>query len=113
MVGHASCELRRYLDSVPPETPIQDVVDRCRVWESHADPEVRRVSKPGPDSIYPAYMINDSDKIVEEIQVAAAQGRDSTDRRSPGCYECEAEKFIRVVRRAASVGALTGFGCTG
>ena len=35
------------------------------------------------------------------------------DRRSPGCYECEAEKFIRVVRRAASVGALSGFGCTG
>ena len=26
-----SCELRRHLDSVPPETPIRDVVDRCRV----------------------------------------------------------------------------------
>ena len=24
------------------------------------------------------------------------------DRRLPGCYECEAEKLIRVVRRAAS-----------
>ena len=47
--GHSSCELRRYLDSVPPETPIRDVVDRCRVWESHADPEIRRVSKPSPD----------------------------------------------------------------
>ena len=43
---HSSCELRRHLDSVPPETPIRDVVDRCRVWESHADPEVRWVSKP-------------------------------------------------------------------
>ena len=31
IVGHSSCELRRYLDSVPPETPIRDVVDRCRV----------------------------------------------------------------------------------
>ena len=39
IVGHASCELRRYLDSVPSETPIRDVVDRCRVWESHADPD--------------------------------------------------------------------------
>ena len=28
MAGHSSCELRRYLDSVPPETPICDVVDR-------------------------------------------------------------------------------------
>ena len=54
IAGHASCELCRYLDSVPPETPIRDVVDRCRVWESHADPEIRRVSKPGPDPIYPA-----------------------------------------------------------
>ena len=29
IAGHSSCELRRYLDSVPPETPIRDVVDRC------------------------------------------------------------------------------------
>ena len=27
IAGHSSCELRRYLDSVPPETPIRDVVD--------------------------------------------------------------------------------------
>ena len=38
--GHNSCELRRHLDSVPPETPIRDIVDRCRVWESHADSDV-------------------------------------------------------------------------
>ena len=71
IAGHGSCELRRYLDSVPPETPIRDVVDRCRVWESHADPEIRRVSKPSPDPIYPAYVIGDSDKVVEEIRVVA------------------------------------------
>ena len=71
MAGHSSCELRRYLDSVPLETPIRDVVDRCRVWKSHADPEIGKVSKPGPDPIYPAYMIGDSDKVVEVIRVAA------------------------------------------
>ena len=49
--GHSGCELRRHLDSVPPETPIRDVVDRCHVWESHADPASRRVSKPSPDPI--------------------------------------------------------------
>ena len=27
---HSNCDLRRHLDSVPPETPIRDVVDRCR-----------------------------------------------------------------------------------
>ena len=37
IAGHSSCELHRYLDSVPPETPIRDVVDRCRVWENHVD----------------------------------------------------------------------------
>ena len=65
IAGHSSCELRRHLDSVPPETPIRDVVDRCRVWESHADPAVHRVSKSSPDPIYPAYMVGDSDNISE------------------------------------------------
>ena len=60
IAGHSSCELRRYLDSVPPETPIRDVVDRCRVWESHADPEIRRVRKPGPEPVYPAYVVGES-----------------------------------------------------
>ena len=31
IAGHNSCDLRRHLDSAPPETPIRDVVDRCRV----------------------------------------------------------------------------------
>ena len=70
IAGHSSCELRRYLDSVPPETPIRDVVDRCRVWESHADPEIRRVSKPGPEPIYPAYVVDESENGVDEVRVA-------------------------------------------
>ena len=78
IAGHSSCELRRYLDSVLPETPIRDVVDRCRVWESHADPEIRRVSKPGPEPIYPAYVVGDSDNVVEEIRVAAVTKPEST-----------------------------------
>ena len=28
---------RRHLDGVPPDTPIRDIVDRCRVWESHSE----------------------------------------------------------------------------
>ena len=31
------CGLWRHLDGVPPETPIWDIVDSCRVWESHSD----------------------------------------------------------------------------
>ena len=29
--------MRRHLDSVTPDTPIWDIADRCRVWESHSD----------------------------------------------------------------------------
>ena len=46
-------------------------MDRCRVWETHADPAVRRVSKPSPDQNYPAYVVGDSDSTSEKTQVAA------------------------------------------
>ena len=32
-----SCGLRRHLDSVPPDIPIREIVNRCRVWESHLE----------------------------------------------------------------------------
>ena len=37
IAGQAECSLHRHLDSVGPDTPIQDIVDRCRMWESHAE----------------------------------------------------------------------------
>ena len=57
IAGHESCELRRHLDYLPPDTPLRDIVDRCRVWESHTDTSVRRVSRPMPEPVYPANMI--------------------------------------------------------
>ena len=71
IAGHDNCDLRRHLDSVPPETPIRDVVDHCRVWESHADPTVRRMTKPTPEMTYPTYAVGDADKDKEVIKVAA------------------------------------------
>ena len=41
VAGHENCALQRHLDSVPSETPIWDIVNRCRVWESHTDTGVR------------------------------------------------------------------------
>ena len=38
--GQEKCALRRHLDSVGPDTPIADIVDRCRVWESHEEIEI-------------------------------------------------------------------------
>ena len=72
IAGHDNCDLRRHLDSVPPETPIMDVVDRCMVWESHADPIVRRmILKPTPEVTYPTYAVGDADKDREVLKGAA------------------------------------------
>ena len=35
--GQENRALRRHLDSVGPDTPIAEIVDRCCVWESHAE----------------------------------------------------------------------------
>ena len=78
IAGHSNCDLRRHLDSVPPETPIRDVVDRCRVWESHADPAVHRVGKPSPDPMYPAYAVSDADNNIETKRVATVTGQRSS-----------------------------------
>ena len=74
VAGHDSCALRRHLDCVPPETPIRDIVDRCRVWESHADTEARRFSKPGPERALPIYTVNEpgcglDDRMVVTVTV--------------------------------------------
>ena len=37
IAGHGSCELRRHLDCLPPVTPLQDIVDRCRVTPTRQD----------------------------------------------------------------------------
>ena len=69
IAGHGSCELRRYLDCVPPDTPLRDIVDRCRVWESHAEPKVRRVSKP---------MVNESEYETEPVRVVTVNKPNSS-----------------------------------
>ena len=35
IAGHENCDLRRYLDCVPPDTPLRDIVDRYRDTKSH------------------------------------------------------------------------------
>ena len=66
------------MESIPPETPIRDVVDRCCVWESHADPAVRRVGKPSPDPVYPAYAVGDAGNNIEMTKVAMVTGQRSS-----------------------------------
>ena len=47
------CGLRRHLDSVPLDTPIREIVDRCMVRESHSD--MNRLS-PAPPLVPVAVM---------------------------------------------------------
>ena len=75
--GPGNCDLRRHLDSVPLDTSIRDTVDRCRVWESHADPSARRLTKPSPDPIYHAYAVGDADYNIETTRVAEVTGQKS------------------------------------
>ena len=77
IAGHGSCELRRYLDCVPPDTPLRYIVDRCRVWESHAEPEIR-VSKPMPEPAYPAYVVNESEYETKPVRVVTVNKLNSS-----------------------------------
>ena len=71
IAGHENCDLRRYLDCVPPDTPLRDIVDRCRVWESHGNTETRRVSKPMPEAVYPTYVVEQPDYETEPVCVVS------------------------------------------
>ena len=37
IAGQEQCTLRRQLDGLAQDTPIGEIVDSCRVWESHSD----------------------------------------------------------------------------
>ena len=43
--GQAECALCRHLDSWGPDTPMADIVDCCRVWESHVEVETKQQSR--------------------------------------------------------------------
>ena len=97
ITGHSNCDLRRHLDSVSPDTPIRDVVDRCRVWESHADPAVRRIGKPNPDPTYPTYAVGDADSDNEVTRVAAVTGQRSGQNQLEDCLR----RVISIAERLA------------
>ena len=48
IIGQENRALRRHLDSVGPDTPISDIVDRCRVWESHDESNSRPIARHKP-----------------------------------------------------------------
>ena len=55
--GQAQCALRQHLDSFGPNTPMQNIVDSCRVWESHNEAGVRRHDGSGRNSPRAVYQV--------------------------------------------------------
>ena len=75
--GQADRSLRRHLDSLGASTPMIEMVDSCRIWERHCEPEIRprmstdrgpvhvtaRVSEEGPMLAIPPEMESAEDTI--------------------------------------------------
>ena len=100
IVGHESCDLRRYMDCVPPDTPLRDIVDRCRVWESHADPDVvRRISKPMPEPAYPTYVVKQPDYETEPVRVATVNKPNSSVDQSEELLKVVTPECRRILRK--------------
>ena len=57
--GQAECALRQHLDSFGPNTPMQNTVDSCRVWESHNEAGVRRHDGSGRNSPRAVYQVTE------------------------------------------------------
>ena len=72
IAGQVGCALRRHLDSVEPEIPIQDIVDRCCVWESHAEFVDHRGDSPTRRQPLPVCPIEDTETV--RVQAGASVG---------------------------------------
>ena len=64
------------MDGLPPETPLRDIVDRCRVWESHLDLLALNVNQ--PKITYPAYVVKPADKEPETARAMTVNKPDSS-----------------------------------
>ena len=58
--GQENCALRRHLDSVGPDTPIAEIVDRCRVWESHEEINSGQGVNPKLNRPHAVFQVTDS-----------------------------------------------------
>ena len=79
IAGQRECSLRRHLDSMEPGTSIRDIVDRCRVWESHADFTDCWGDQPIPKRPLPVYVIDEvrtEDGQLELAPDVSSEGQD-------------------------------------
>ena len=96
IIGQENRALRRHLDSVGPDTPISDIVDRCRVWESHDESNSRPIARhepTGPRGVFQvtqraseehSEMSTEPDPAPSEYEVFAQRLRDLAQQPVPG-----------------------------
>ena len=105
IASQRSCDLRRHLDGAAPETSILDIVDSCRIWESHREPadiehsgqslkrRQRILPRPYPKiSNSPPRKVdhNMADRELLIRTVREHRGTDINDERDHGqCFSCE------------------------
>ena len=85
IAGHESCELRRHLDCLPQDTPLRDIVDRCRMWERHSDFPGRSASRPEPP--YPTYVVKTPEKEPEPVRAVTVN--------KPECLVDDTNELLR------------------
>ena len=95
IIGQENRALRRHLDSVAPDTPISDIVDRCRVWESHDESNSRPIARHEPTGSRGVFevtqrvsdehseMSTEPDPAPSEFEIHAQRLRDSRCRTIP------------------------------
>ena len=71
VTGHRDCELHQHLDSVPPGTPIREIADIYRVWESHTNAEDRSFVKPAPERTQSVCTVSEPVIMLADRVVAA------------------------------------------
>ena len=71
IASQRNCGLRRHIDGVSSDAPIRDIVDSCRVWESHSDREPHSDAGRGRNSL-----------------------GESDDSRKVGCFQTELQELL-------------------
>ena len=95
IAGQAECTLRRHLDSLWPDTPMRDIVDSCRVWESDTEAANSWNGGSVPKSPWAIY------------QVAVCVGNGALDlvglRVGPSCLRMDSEETLPALQDERSV----------
>ena len=110
ITGQEHRALRRHLDSVGPDTPISDIVDRCRVWESHEEKVARPTAEhepTGPRGVFQVThqisdennrMSTEADKTSSEFEMLAQQLRERVQRpASENSETIDIENLLRLL----------------